>query len=79
MTPTLKWFNIGLRALMELGIVLALGYWGYQAGNSTAMKILPTSLLYRDWTHFQGQRRGSAGLRVQICRGDGSGLGSCRT
>lgn len=25
---------------MEMGIVLALAYWGYQIGNSTGMKIL---------------------------------------
>lgn len=39
MVSTLKWINVGLRALMELGIVIALGYWGYSVGNSTAMKI----------------------------------------
>ncbi|NOH02728.1 MAG: YrdB family protein [Chloroflexi bacterium] len=39
MTSILKWMNVGLRALMELGIVIALGYWGYSVGNSTAMKI----------------------------------------
>ena len=33
-------FNLALRAVMELGIVLAFGYWGYQAGDGTAMKIL---------------------------------------
>jgi hypothetical protein len=36
----LKWFNLALRALMEMGIVLALAYWGYQIGNKTATKIL---------------------------------------
>jgi hypothetical protein len=40
MTSTLKWFNVGLRALMELGIVVALGYWGYRTGESTTVKIL---------------------------------------
>jgi len=40
MVSTLKWLNVGLRALMELGIVVALGYWGYKTGDSTAMKIL---------------------------------------
>ena len=39
MTSALKWFNVGLRALMELGIVVALGYWGYHTGNTTGMKI----------------------------------------
>ena len=33
------WFKLTLRALMELGIVLALAYWGFQAGTSTVGKI----------------------------------------
>ena len=33
-------FNLALRAVMELGIVLAFGYWGYQTGDGTTMKIL---------------------------------------
>ena len=36
----LKWFNLALRALMEMGIVLALAYWGYQIGNNLGTKIL---------------------------------------
>lgn len=40
MVSTLKWFNVGLRAAMELGIVAALGYWGYKTGESTGAKIL---------------------------------------
>ena len=40
MVFTLKWFNVGMRALMELGIVVALGYWGYSAGNNAVTKIL---------------------------------------
>jgi CheY-like chemotaxis protein len=40
MISTLKWFNVGVRGLMELGIVVALGYWGYKTGESTTAKIL---------------------------------------
>jgi len=40
MTSTFKWFNVGLRALMEVGIVVALGYWGYMTGSNAGMKIL---------------------------------------
>jgi len=40
MTSTLKWFNVGLRAAMELGIIVALGYWGYKTGEGGTMKIL---------------------------------------
>ena len=37
---TLKWFNLLLRALMELGIVVALGWWGYKTGDGAGAKIL---------------------------------------
>lgn len=40
MTSTIKWFNVGLRAVMELGIILAFGYWGYKTGDGPMMKIL---------------------------------------
>lgn len=36
----LEWFNVGLRGLMELGIVIGLGYWGYQVGSTLLMKIV---------------------------------------
>lgn len=42
MVSTLKWFNVVLRGLMELGILIALGYWGYKTGDGTPMKILLT-------------------------------------
>ncbi len=34
-----QWFNLALRAAMELGIVLAFAYWGFQTGESTFAKI----------------------------------------
>jgi hypothetical protein len=40
MVSTLKWLNVGLRAIMELGIVISLGVWGYQASDSAVMKII---------------------------------------
>lgn len=40
MTSTFKWLNVGLRALMELGIVVALGYWAFKTGEGAPMKIL---------------------------------------
>lgn len=40
MISTLKWFNVGLRAVMELGIIVALGFWGYKTGSGATMKIL---------------------------------------
>jgi len=32
--------NLALRALLELGIVIALAVWGYQMGEGLSMKIL---------------------------------------
>lgn len=40
MTSTLKGINVGLRTIMELGIVVALGYWGHKTGEGATMKIL---------------------------------------
>lgn len=34
----IKWINLGVRFLLELGILAALGYWGFQSGSSTWMK-----------------------------------------
>lgn len=37
---TLRWINVALRGIMELGIVLGLGYWGYYTGENMTWKIL---------------------------------------
>jgi hypothetical protein len=34
------WPTLGLRALMETGIVIGLAFWGFQAGLGTAAKVL---------------------------------------
>lgn len=39
LTP-IKIFNITLRAMMEFGIIFALGYWGYETGSSVGAKVL---------------------------------------
>jgi hypothetical protein len=39
MRMALTWFNVALRGVMELGIVLALAYWGYHTGGSTLAKV----------------------------------------
>lgn len=36
----LKTINLALRGIMEAGIVLAFGYWGYRIGSSVFIKIL---------------------------------------
>jgi hypothetical protein len=40
MLEKLKWLNVLLRTLMELGIIIAAGSWGYFAGQSPGMKLL---------------------------------------
>lgn len=40
MRKRLSRINLALRALMELGIVLGLGYWGYQTGGAGLARIL---------------------------------------
>jgi hypothetical protein len=37
---TAERFNLALRALMELGVVSGLAYWGYHAGNTGLSRIL---------------------------------------
>ena len=36
----LKQLNLALRVLMEVAIIVALGYWGFYTGESIGMKIL---------------------------------------
>lgn len=36
----LKWLNLGLRVLMEGGIIGALGAWGYETGTTMSASIL---------------------------------------
>jgi hypothetical protein len=38
--PAPSWFTVALRAVMELGIVVALAVWGYHIGTGTSMRIL---------------------------------------
>lgn len=42
MVAVLKAVNLALRGLMELGIVIALGYWGYRIGRSGFQRIVLT-------------------------------------
>ncbi len=37
---TIRWINLVLRALMETGIVLAFGYWGFHTGSNNITSIL---------------------------------------
>ena len=40
MKSKIRWINVALRALMEAGMVLGLGYWGYFNGTTTVTKII---------------------------------------
>ena len=50
---TLSGINLALRAIMELGIVVGLGYWGYQTGTTPLAKFLMSigvpSVVYALW------------------------------
>ncbi|MCZ8517685.1 YrdB family protein [Paenibacillus filicis] len=54
MVMLLKWVNLVLRGLMELGIVVALAYWGYRTGKSTFQSTLLSIgaplLVFSVWT-----------------------------
>ncbi len=41
MTPA-KWANVGVRAVVEGGVVAALAYWGYETGVGTASRVVLT-------------------------------------
>lgn len=63
-------FNLALRALMETGVVLGLGYWGWHEGGSTPTKLLlalavPTAG-FGFWgaVDFRGAGRAAEGLRL---------------
>jgi hypothetical protein len=59
---TLKWLNVGLRALLELGIILALGYWGYRTGDKVISKlflsIAAPALVFGFWSLVDFRRAG---------------------
>jgi hypothetical protein len=54
MVTALKWANLALRGLMELGIVVALAYWGYRTGKSpiqrTVLSIGAPMIVFSVWT-----------------------------
>ena len=35
----ITWLNLGLRAVMETGVVAGLAYWGYQTGSGSIAKV----------------------------------------
>jgi Protein of unknown function (DUF2568) len=37
---TIQRINLTLRAVMELGIVVAFGYWGFQSGATTLQRVV---------------------------------------
>jgi len=40
MTVAFNRFNLALRGLMEFGVVVGMGYWGFHAGHNTTTKVL---------------------------------------
>ncbi len=44
MTATLKWLNVGLRGIMEAGIVAAFAVWGYYAATGLMAIVLAVAV-----------------------------------
>lgn len=40
MIAKLKWMNLVLRVVMEIGIIVAFGYWGFTTGRTNVAKML---------------------------------------
>ena len=38
-SSSIIWLSLGLRAVMETGVVVGLAYWGYQTGSGTIAKV----------------------------------------
>lgn len=56
MVTFLTWTNVALRGLMELGIVVALAYWGFRTGKTGLQRTLLTvgapALVFLAWGFF---------------------------
>lgn len=68
----LERFNLTLRAAMELGIVAALGYWGYRAGGDslalkTAFAIGAPLLGFGVWGSVDFRRAGQFAEPLRLC------------
>ena len=63
MQSALGMLNLALRAVMELGIIAALAYWGYHAGNSRltaiGLAILLPLIGFGFWGSVDFRRAGS--------------------
>lgn len=66
----LKWLNVGLRGVMEIGIILALAYWGYHLSSNTLIQsvlciIIPVLVFgFWGWFDFRGWGRYAEVLRL---------------
>jgi Protein of unknown function (DUF2568) len=70
MKSALQWLNVGLRVLMECGIVAAMGCWGYGGGHGPVLKILlglgAPLLVFGFWgaVDFRGMGRAAEPMRL---------------
>jgi hypothetical protein len=62
MTVALTWVNLALRRLMQLGVVLAVGYWSYHASQralaKAALGVLAPVLVFGFWDMVDFHRAG---------------------
>ncbi len=63
-------FNVALRGAMELGLVLALAYWGYHAGETRLTRFLLATaaplLVFGFWGAVDFHQLGSAAEAVRL-------------
>jgi hypothetical protein len=70
MSVTLKRFNLALRGLMEVGIIVALGYWGFHTGKNMSMEVLlgigAPALGFGFWGLFDFHQAGQAAEPLRL-------------
>jgi Protein of unknown function (DUF2568) len=72
MLTILRRFNLTLRVIMETGIVIGLGYWGFQAGNSTGIKIIlgigAPVIIFGFWSLVDFRNAGKSAEPLRLCQ-----------
>ncbi len=67
---TLRWINVGLRAMMEAGIVVALAVWGWNRGGETGARVLlgvgAPVLLFGIWAMIDFRAAGGAAEALRL-------------
>lgn len=65
----LRWINVGLRAVMELAIVIALAWWGYHVSEGTeryVLAILAPAVGFGIWGAIDFRNMGTHAERLRL-------------